>query len=173
MLGVPDLGGRNIGQRTGHRAPARACTTHTWYGRDVADLRVLDRLNALLDAADDTTVNTSMRLPGNLRDAAALAVDRLKLAPTTTALTAAALRRTLETAVMQGALDAHYRAHPDTKPTTAEVALALAEQTGSPLADFPDVVARAADELLARHPDADVRDVLLWAEAQHVALRHA
>lgn len=139
----------------------------------MADLRDLDRLNALLDAADDVTVNTSMRLPRNLRDAAALAVDRLSLAPTTTALTAAALRQQLETAVMRAALESHYRAHPEAKPTLAEVTLALAEQDGSPVAGSPDVVARAAADLLARRPDADAHDVLLWAEAQQAALQHA
>jgi hypothetical protein len=129
-------------------------------------LRVLDTLNALLDAGDEATVNTSMRLPANLRDAAALAVERLGVAPSTTALTAAALRRVLETAVQQAALDEHYRAHPGVKPTLAEVALALAEQDGSPLAERPEVIARAADELLTRHPGAGPDEVLLWAEAQ-------
>jgi hypothetical protein len=32
------------------------------------------------------------------------------------------------------------------------------------------VVKRAAADLLARHPDADADDVLLWAEAQQAAL---
>jgi hypothetical protein len=36
-----------------------------------------------------------------------------------------------------------------------EVALALAAQDGSPLADRPDPLARAAAEATARHPDAD------------------
>lgn len=137
----------------------------------MADLRVLDRLNALLDASDESTVNTSMRLPGNLRDAAALAVDRLKLAPTTTALTAAALRQTLETAVMEAALESHYRTSPGSRPSLAEVAQALAEQDGSPVARLPEAIVRAADEVLARHPEADAHDVLLWAEAQVAALQ--
>ncbi len=34
---------------------------------------VLDRLNSLLDADEDATSNTSMRLPTALRDAAAVA----------------------------------------------------------------------------------------------------
>jgi hypothetical protein len=37
----------------------------------------------------------------------------------------------------------------------AEVALALAAQDGSPLADRPDPLERAAAEATARHPDAD------------------
>lgn len=135
----------------------------------MVDLDVLDRINALLDASDDTTANTSMRLPVALRDAAALAVAELGVAGSTTMLTASALRSALETAVMRAALDAHYAAHPDARPTLAEVALALAEQTGSPLAERPDVLAAAAEQVAVRHPDAGPHEVLLWAEAQSVA----
>lgn len=130
-------------------------------------LDVLDQINALLDSDDDgSTVNTSMRLPANLRDAAALAVERLGLAPSTTTLTATALRSVLETAVMGAALQAHYHQHPDARPSLAEVALAAAAQDGSPLAEHPELIERAAEEIVARHPDADADDVLLWAEAQ-------
>lgn len=130
------------------------------------ELAVLDEINRLLDVGDGTTANTSMRLPTALREAAALAVDHLGVASSTTAMTAAALRRALETAVMAAALEAHHQQHPDTRPTLAEVALALAAQDGSPFAQRPDLVERAATEVVARHPDADADDVLLWAEAQ-------
>lgn len=136
-------------------------------------LSVLDEINALLDADDDSTVNTSMRLPANLRAAAALAVDELGIASSTTMLTATALRSVIETAVMQAALDEHYRQHPNSKPTLVDVALALAAQDGSELASQRALVAAAAKELLARHPDADADDVLLWAEAQAVAKRRS
>lgn len=132
----------------------------------MTDVAVLDRLNLLLDASDGSTSNTSMRLPTSLRDAAALAVAELGLAPSTTALTAGALRVALETAVMRAALDEHYRQHPQARPSLAEVALAMAEQTGSPLAEQPAVLTSAAEQLLTRHPDADAHDVLIWAEAQ-------
>lgn len=133
------------------------------------DLDVLDRLNALLDADEGATSNTSMRLPTALRDAAALAVAELGLASSTTTLTTGALRVALETAVMQAVLDEHYRQHPGARPSLADVALATAEQTGSPLADRPELVRAAAEQLAQRHPDADAHDVLLWAEAQVVA----
>ena len=136
------------------------------------ELDVLDRINALLDAEDETTVNTSMRLPVALRDAAALAVDQLKVAVSTTALTASALRAAVETAVMEAALDAHYTQHPAARPTLAEVALALAAQDGSPLATRADLIEQAAAEVLERRPGADADDVLLWAEAQQAAVRH-
>lgn len=135
------------------------------------DLDVLDQLNALLDAPEDATVNTSMRLPATLRDAAALAVEKLGVAASTTTLASAALRSALETAVMEAALEAHYTQHPATRPTLAEVALALAAQDGSTLADRPELLEQAAAEVLARHPGADADDVLLWAEAQQVAIR--
>lgn len=54
---------------------------------------VVDEINRLLDADDETTVNTSMRLPTALRDAAALAVEHLGVASSTTMMTAGALRQ--------------------------------------------------------------------------------
>lgn len=135
------------------------------------DLTVLDRINAYLDAEDDSTVNTSMRLPTALRDAAALAVAHLGVAPSTTALTATALRAALETAVMEAALEAHYEHHPSARPSLAEVALALAAQDGSPLADRPGLIEQAAIEVRRCRPDADADDVLLWAQAQQAVVR--
>ena len=130
------------------------------------DLAAIDEINRLLDAEDDVTVNTSMRLPVNLRDAAALAADRLGAASSTTTMTASALRQMLETTVMDAALRVHYDKHPETRPTLAEVAQALAQQNGSPLAARPEVIEAAARAVTARHPNADADDVLLWAEAQ-------
>jgi len=130
------------------------------------DLAAIDEINRLLDAEDDVTVNTSMRLPVNLRDAAALAADRLGAASSTTTMTASALRQMLETTVMDAALRVHYDKHPETRPTLAEVAQALARQNGSPLAARPEVIEAAARAVTARHPNADADDVLLWAEAQ-------
>lgn len=132
----------------------------------MSDPSVLDEINRLLDEDDSSTVNTSMRLPKNLRDAAALAVDGLGAAPSTTTMTANALRRALEAIAMETALALHYDEHPRTRPSLAEVARALAAQDGSPLADRPDLISSAAEAVLARHPDADADDVLLWAEAQ-------
>ncbi len=132
----------------------------------MVDLQILDEIHRLLDADGGTTVNTSMRLPTTLRDAAALAVQHLGVASSTTNLTAAALRRALETAVTEAALEAHFAQHPHARPSLVEVALALAAQDGSPLADRPELLERAAAQVRASHPDADADDVLLWAEAQ-------
>lgn len=127
---------------------------------------MLDEIRRLLDAPDDETVNTSMRVPRHLRDAAALAVAHLGAAASTTTLTVSALRDALETTVMEAALRLHYEAHPEVRPPLAEVALALAEQDGSPLAARPDLIGAAAAAVLERRPSAGADDVLLWAEAQ-------
>lgn len=129
-------------------------------------LKALDELHRLLDVTGDETVNTSMRLPAALRDAAALAVEQFDAAPSTTTMAANALRQALETLVMETALRLHYEQHPEAKPTLIEVALALAAQDGSPLAGRPEVIAAAADAVVSRRPGADADDVLLWAEAQ-------
>jgi hypothetical protein len=131
------------------------------YGSDMDELAVLEEINRLLDVDYDTTVNTSMRLPSALRDAAAFAVERLDAAPSATTMAATALRQALETLVMETALRLHYHQHPEAKPSLAEVALALASQDGSPLADRPTLIAAAADAVVARHPGADADDVLL------------
>lgn len=80
---------------------------------------------------------------------------------------AAALRQALETSAMETALRLHYDQHPDVEPSLAEVALALAAQDGSPLAERPDLITDAAAAVAAQRADADADDVLLWAEAQH------
>lgn len=123
----------------------------------------------LLAADDDATSNTSMRLPTNLRDAAALAVEHLGAASSTTALTATALRRSLETIALRAALDAHYTAHPDARPPLAEVALAAREQDGDASPFTLDELRAAAEEVSRLRPQADADDVLLWATAQRRA----
>lgn len=126
----------------------------------------IDQLNELLDRGDDDTVGTSMRLPTALRDAAALAVQKLGVASSVTALTADALRSRLEAVAMQAALDAHYAAHPDARPSLADLAIAAAQIDGSPLAKRTKLLRQAANAVAKAHPDdADADMVLLWAEA--------
>jgi hypothetical protein len=126
----------------------------------------IDRIIDLLASEETETANTSMRLPSALRDAAAIAVNDLGAAPSTTALTTAALRTTLEAVVMQGVLDQHYQQHPYARPSLADLAIAAAELDGNPLAGNHAQLRRAAAQIIAVHPDADADDVLLWAEAQ-------
>ncbi|MGI8413244.1 MAG: hypothetical protein ACR2LV_07965 [Solirubrobacteraceae bacterium] len=129
-------------------------------------LAVIDRINQLLDSPQLDTSNTSMRIPTALREAAALAVNELGVAPSATALTTAALRVMPEGIVMQAALDAHYRQHPHARPSLADLAIATAGLDGHPLAGDPDRLRDAAADIVERRPDATPDDVLLWAEAR-------
>jgi hypothetical protein len=127
---------------------------------------VVERISALLDSEDSPTSNTSMRLPAALRDAAALAVTELGVAPSATALTAEALRAMLEAIVMQAALDQHYQHYPQARPDLGELAIAAAQLDGHPFAAQPERLRQAAAEITANHPAATPDDVMLWAEAR-------
>lgn len=131
-----------------------------WYSCAVD--RRLKRLLDLLDATGEDTVNTSVRLPAGLRDAAALAA-RMGLAGSTTELTVKGLRDTLEAFAQRAVLEAHYRAYPQARPDLAEVALAAAEIDGNPLAARPELIRRAAEAVQALKPDPHPDDVLLYA----------
>lgn len=126
----------------------------------------IDRINELLDSTDPDTVNTSMRIPKALREAAALAVSELGVAPSATVLAANALRMLLEGTVVLAALDLHFEKYPEARPSLADLAIALAEIEGSPLAQQPDLLLRSAAEIKRRHPHAEPQDVLVWAEAR-------
>jgi hypothetical protein len=129
----------------------------------------IDRINELLDSTDLETVNTSMRIPKALRDAAALAVSELGVAPSATVVTANALRTFLEGTVVLAALDLHFEKYPEARPSLADLAIAAAEIEGSPLAQRPELLRRSATEIQRRHPQAEPEDVLLWAEAREYA----
>ncbi len=143
-------------------------TTEVWYTLGVVKKNVIERISQLLDSPLPDTANTSMRIPTTLREAAALAVKELGVAPSATALTAAALRAALEAIVMQAALDDHYQRHPEALPDLGDLAVAAAEMDGNPLAANPELVRRAAIEIAQGHPGASPDDVLLWAEAKSV-----
>lgn len=132
----------------------------------MANTKAVERISALLDAEESPTSNTSMRLPAALRDAAALAVAELGVAPSATALTAAALRAMLEAIVMQAALDQHYQQHPQARPDLGDLVIAAAQLDGHPLAAQPERLREAAAEITANHPAATPDDALLWAEAR-------
>ena len=100
-------------------------------------LAAIERINEFLDADERETSNTSMRIPTALRDAAAVAVRELGVAPSATALTTAALRATLGAVVMQAVLDDHYARHPQARPDLGDLAVAAAELDGHPLAAEP------------------------------------
>jgi hypothetical protein len=131
----------------------------------VPEYDAIARINELLDSTDPETLNTSMRIPKALRDAAAIAVSELGVAPSTTILTSNALRSMLEGAVVLAALERHFEEYPELRPTLADLAVAAAEMDGHPLAGQPELLRRSAGQVQRRHPDATPEDVLLWAEA--------
>ena len=137
-----------------------------WYIACMELQTAIERISDLLDAGELETSNTSMRIPTALRDATALAVKELGIAPSATALTTAALRTTLEAVIMQAALDDHYERYPQARPDLGDLAIAAAELDGHPLADQPGRLRQAAAEIAGNHPDASPDDVLLWAEAR-------
>jgi hypothetical protein len=137
-----------------------------WYIAAVTREEAIDRINELLDSTDPATTNTSMRIPNALREAAALAVNELGVAPSATVLAANALRMRLEGAVVLAALDLHFEKYPEARPSLADLAIALAEIESSPLARQPDLLVQSAAEIQQRHPHAEPQDVLLWAEAR-------
>lgn len=124
--------------------------------------RRLRRLIELLDEVGEETVNTSVRLPVRLRDAATM-VAEMGLASSTSELTVRGLRETLEAFAQRAVLEDHYRAHPEARPELAEVALAAAEIDGNPLAAQPDLIRRAAREIRAIKDNPSPDDVLLYA----------
>ena len=71
-----------------------------WYNWPMASDQILEQISALLASEDDSTVNTSMRLPAKLREAAALATEHLGVAPSTTAYTAQLLRSDIEASLL-------------------------------------------------------------------------
>ncbi len=147
----------------------RPCTTDTWYIGGMDASTAIERISELLDQGMRETSNTSMRIPTALRDAAALAVRELGVAPSATALTTAALRATLEAVVMQAVLDEHYQHYPQARPDLGDLAVAAAQIDGHFLAAEPERLRSAAVEIADRHPGATPDDVLLWAEARALA----
>lgn len=124
----------------------------------------LDRLLALLEAEDGPLVGTSVRIPANLRDAAAVAAE-MGLADSTTDVTVRGLREVLRSFSMRAVLDAHYEEYPEARPELWELALAHAQLAGDPLAKEKKLIRRAAREVQASRDDARPEDVLLYAEA--------
>jgi hypothetical protein len=140
---------------------------HTsWYVCQMDRHTAIERIHAALESEATETVNTSMRIPASLRDAATLAVDELGAAVSTTALTVDALRHALEAIAVQGALDHHYALHTTARPSLGELGVAAALLDGHPLANRPDLLHQAAIEIQTQRPLADADDVLLWAEAR-------
>lgn len=122
----------------------------------------LDVLNSALDSSDAETLVTSLRQSRALAHAVKAAV-RLGWAVSANDGVNRAVREELEAFARRVALAEHLDAHPEARPELAEVAIALAEIRHDALADHPDLIRRAAAELVAVKADAGPDDVLIWA----------
>ncbi len=122
----------------------------------------IERFLDLLDSVDESTVGTSIRMPVALRDAAAVAV-RAGLIASTTEVTVRGLSVELEAVAQRAVLDAHYLEHPEARPSLGEIAVAAAELNAHPLADRPDLVQRAATEIVRIVDDPSPAEVLAYA----------
>jgi hypothetical protein len=73
------------------------------------------------------------------------------------------VRDLLEAIAQRAVLDAYYEAHPDARPDLAEIALAAAQLDGHPLAERPELVRRAAAEIVSVMDDPTPDEVLSYA----------
>jgi hypothetical protein len=135
-----------------------------------------DSLNDLLDALDDADgdalVGTSVKLPANLRHAAEIARS-IGLIKSTSEVAGEGLRDRLDVIAQRAVLDRHYRLHPAAKPSLARIARAYAQLHEHPLATHGDLIREAADRVIKDVPEADARDVLIYATALHREREHA
>lgn len=125
--------------------------------RDEDLFALLDRLDS-----DGPTVVSSVRQPAALKEALKVAVG-LGLDANANDATVQAMRDRLEAFAQRRALDAHYTAHPEARPSLAELAQAAAELDGDVLADEPVLIHRAAQEIIAFRPRATADEVLVYA----------
>jgi hypothetical protein len=123
----------------------------------------LDRLLDLLDADDaDRSAGTSVRLPANLREAAALATE-MGLVGSTSELTATGLRAALDALANEAILEGHFREHPGCRPDLADQAMMAAAFDSDPLAARPDLIRSAAEAVAKLRDDPSPEDVLIYA----------
>ena len=115
---------------------------------------------------DDATVVTSVRLTASLREAIKAAV-KAGMDESPNDAMANAVRDRLQAFAQRLALDVHYERHPDARPSLVETAIAAARLDNNPLAQEPDLLRRAASEVVVHKPDADADDVLVYAAALH------
>jgi hypothetical protein len=124
-----------------------------------------------VEGETESTV-TSVRLPVALRQALGVALE-LGLDASFNEATTKALRERVEVFAQRRALDAHYQAHPQVRPSLVELAQAAAELDGDSLAEEPALLGRAAAELSQTHPAATADDVLIYASALRAHRLHA
>ncbi len=127
----------------------------------MVDLDELIRIHELLDATAVETVNTSMRIPRNLRDAANELINLTGQDVSVSGLTVDALRERLLHLLQQAALDAHYQAHPEDRPSTVDLARIHARESGHDLTD--EQLTTAYERLAATDRDPTMGEVVAYA----------
>jgi hypothetical protein len=170
VVGVPAAGhASEQGEREGLLRPSRrgaqGQVLEVLATAPVADLAGLYEAAVATHTGESRA--TSVRVPLLLHEAAHRLVE-LGGAESFSALLVDGLRMTIADAATLGlqsaaageALEAHYRDHPDDRPSMAEIVHAEAQITGHPAADRPDLIEAAVAALGA---DAYVEELLAWA----------
>lgn len=122
----------------------------------------LDGLLKALRADEDGSKVTSVRRPRCL-DAALQAAVAMGWAANANEGLNRALRDELEAFALGAALDAHLSEHAGLTPDLAGVSVAVAELRHDALADSPELIRVAAEDIVKVKSDATPDDVLVWA----------
>lgn len=130
--------------------------------------QVVDRIIELLDEPVSGSSVTSVRIHSNVKQAQDLAREHLGLTDPMSDLVEQGIRDKLNALVFHAGLEAYFARYPQSRPTLGEVALAMAQQDGDPLATRLDLAAfqQAAEQVVQHRPDASPEDVILWLHAQ-------
>lgn len=125
-------------------------------------MKQLDELLQALRADEGGSKVTSVRRPRSL-DAALRAAVAMGWAPSANEGVNRALRDELEAFALGAALDSHLSEHPELTPDLGGVSVAVAELRHDALADSPDLLRAAAEDIVKVKADATPDDVLVWA----------
>ena len=131
-------------------------------------IAALGRFLELMENADDAaskSKGTSIRVPTYLLDAHAEVAALGFVEGSFNRYAVALVLEDLEALAFNCALEDHFTAHPDARPSLLQVAIAGAALTNDPLQHRHDLIELGARRLKARDPEADADDVLLYATA--------
>jgi len=135
--------------------------------------QAIDRVIELLEEpASDSSV-TSVRVRSTIKQAQEIAREHLGLTEPMSDLVEQGVREALRGLVFRSGLEAYLARNPQSRPTLADVAFALAEQERDPLVRElgPEAYQRAAEQIVQDRPDAGPEDVVVWVHAQEALRR--
>ncbi|MCL2092049.1 MAG: hypothetical protein FWH11_12775 [Micrococcales bacterium] len=134
--------------------------------------QAIDRVIELLEEPTSDSSVTSVRIHSNIKQAQDLAREHLGLTEPMGDLVEQGIAEALRGLVFRSGLEAYLARHPQSRPTLADVAFALAEQDRDPLTELGRAVfQRAAEQIVADRPDASPDDVIIWVHAQEALRR--